>query len=808
MPSTYPKEAVSWQARWIWLPDAPTQAQTTMQFRKVFDWQPAGPARLLIAASHIYRVYLNGALVGRGPDRADPRWPYYDVYDIAALLRGGKNVLCGLAHHFQPQPGIRSWCLYAGAPGFLAQVESGGRVLAATDDHWRVRAAPGWRPCAISINRFRAGRHEFDCAGYQDLQAALAGDYDDSGWPAAAPAGPWPEPLPPEIPPLQPELHAPCNVGITQPHPDAIAGWRELRGRPEAVPMRVNPTPEGAWITLDYGRPMGGFPVLKLAAEGRGTLDLYCGEGDTWLLTDRLLLAPTGPVDYMPLDWRGGQRLGLHFRELTAPVSVQRAEFMEMVYPFETRGAFRCADDNLTKIWRVCRETAWAGIKDHPVDCLNREQALWLADITVHNRALAACFGDIRPTVKAMRQALRGMNEAGIVPVPGPSGLGYLLDGPTLNWSEMTLTLAITLADVCRFNPDRDLLAWAWPRLQKIMAHFQQYADARGLLDNQRPGLPELKCFGGWNPMLKSGVTCAFNGEYVIALRAAAELARAAGAADQALDWSAQAHRAVLAMRTAFWDNQRHLFSDGETAGQRLTQFSPTANAWAALAGALLPEQAGAWAEALRTAADLMPSQTPFDATLLLESYLRYDLDLHARKLLDDYWGAMVREGHATLPEFWHTGYRGGLQFRATSSSLCHPFGAGPAFLALEYILGLQPLAAGWRQARVRPHALGLTWAQGRMPTPLGEVEIAWEKSDARWEMEIRLPAGLTAEVVLPLLSWGRERLLVNRREVWRTDPRKEYQAQLERKFTAGGPREVRTSLDQPGRYLLVLESI
>ncbi len=806
-------DPVDWRAKWIWLPKAPEQAQTTLQFRREFEWHAdmGDAARLLISASHIYRVLLNGKFVGRGPDRADPRRPYYDVYDIAGLLQPGKNLLTGLAHHFRPQPGIRS-SLYDGAPGLLAQLEAGGRTVIATDATWRLRAAPGWRDCSQPINRFRACRHEFDFAGFAELQAADAAGYDDARWFNAAtfpfaPAGPLPRPVPREIPFLMPVLHEPAGVEITQAGLDIVNGFRELRGRPENTPMRVNPAPEGAWIFLDFGRVMGGFPVLELAAEGAGLLDIYCGEGDTWLFTDRLRLAPSGRVCYEPLDWRGGNGLGLHFHGLTAPVAVLSARFKEMVYPFETRGMFRCSDDTLTGTWQVSRETAWSGVKDHPVDCLNREQALWLADVIVHSRALAACFGDMRPAIKTVRQALSIMTDAGIVPVPGPAGLGYKLDGPALNWSEMTLSLFPIAAAIHRHAPDNDWLAWVLPRLAKILEHFRKYRNDAGLLDSRKPGLPEIKCFGGWNPMLKTGVTCAFNSEYAMSLRAGAQLARAANEPALAGEWEALADAAVMAIRETLWVESRGLFADGLKDGRLLEQFSPTANAWAALAGALLPGRAGSWAESVRSAPDLMPPQTPFDATLLLEAFLKFGLELHARDLLNRYWGAIIRAGHLTLPEFWHSGYRGGLQFRTTSSSLCHPFGAGPAYLLPEYILGVQPAAPGWRKAVIRPLAMGLHWALGRIPTPAGEIEIGWEKSDDRWELEALLPPGVSAELILPRLSWGRERLLINRREAWRAEARDEYRRQLDRNYVNTGPREVRASLDAPGRYAVVLES-
>lgn len=805
------QEKQIWSGNWIWLKNAPPQKQTTVQFRHVFDQTVSETTELLISARHIYRFYLNGALVGRGPDRADPRRPFYDTYDITKLLVPGKNVICGLVHHFAFKPGKRDWCLYDGLPGFLAQIERKGQVITKTDSYWRARLAPGWLDTEASATMFRPPRHEFDCAGAQDLNAPLDLDYDDWQWSLAEVFPVSAEltlPVPREIPRLTAVKQIPKQVRIAYGEADVIKAHRHLRGRPEqSAVTEINPAESGVLLTIDFDRPMGGFPTLEIEADGEGILDVYCGEGDTSFLTDRVHLAAGTAAAYQPLDWRGGQRLGLHWHGLTAPARLRNVCFEEMVYPFEKRGDFRCSEEELEKIWRVCRTTAWAGVKDHTVDCLNREQALWLADNIPHNRALLACFGDTRPIAKIVRQAFSNMSEDGVVPVPGPAGKSYLFDGPSLNWFEMTLSLPLILADLHLYDPDAKLLEWSLPRAAILLESFARYEDERGLLNTLKPGLQTIKCFGGWNPMLKEGVACALNSEYIMGLRAAVKLAEAAGDKSLAEKWGVRHARTLTAARKTFWNPDRQLFIDGEVDGKRLDQFSPTANAWAALAGLLQPGEAGAWAEALNTAQDIMPSVTPMDAGLLLEAYFAHGLDLYAKQLLNNYWGAIVRAGHPTLPEYWHTGYKGGLQFRALASSLCHPFGSVPAFLLHAYVIGARPLTSGWLKAAMHPRTLGLRWAAGRVPTPLGDLDVSWEKYDSRWELEVVLPGKMELEVVLPRLSWGAERLTVDGREVWRADGVEDYWRQMERRYE-GGVREVKAVLKGVGRYSLVLESV
>ncbi len=76
------------QAKWIWQADAGPVPQTFC-FRKTFflDRAPTG-ATLRITADNSYKLFINGSPVGEGND-----WRQMGTYDIAALLRPGRNVI-------------------------------------------------------------------------------------------------------------------------------------------------------------------------------------------------------------------------------------------------------------------------------------------------------------------------------------------------------------------------------------------------------------------------------------------------------------------------------------------------------------------------------------------------------------------------------------------------------------------------------------------------------------------------------------------------------------------------------------------
>lgn len=808
----------NWQAHWIWLKQAEKNPTTSLLARKEFtlDNLPAR-ASLAVSANHIYRLYLNGACIGRGPDRADPRFPYFDAYEVREHLRPGTNVILALTYHSLPEAyasnenlGTRAWCLYNGPGGFIAQLSLDERVIA-TDDTWRMLSTPGWEPSTRCSTIFRPPIPRIDLSFTRVVDAAARSGFDDSAWLKPTVVGPnegglLPVPIPREIPPLVGTVRHPVHSGAIQVQQGRIenADPRCATRFYEPHPPIVKPSADGSWLIYDFGRAMGGFPLLELECNG-GSVDLYCGDSLMWFQEEQLRLPSSGECRYESLDWRGCRYLALHFHDLKGPVTIKAVHFVEMVYPFEHRGDFRCSDPTLTRLWRICRDTVQIGTKDHPTDC-GREQALWISDLDVHLRSMIACFGDVQPMIKAVHQMLRVMHDDGVLPVPGPVGIGYGRTEQELPWSEQPLELALILRDIYWFNNDLALARLAMPKLERMYAHFARYEDPRGLLNPNAKGLPALVVFCGWSFMLKeNGIPAQFNFEYVLSLAAAAELARAIGRNDLADLWQAKSRKVLETLRRTFWDASRKMYVDGEKDGKLLKAFSTTVNAWAALAGGVDRADAGSWAEALRNDPAILQPICPYDATLLLDAFLTLGLDLHARELLDRYFGSIARNNEPTLPEMWSAGVSGMRYWHDTSR--CHPFGSGPAYLSQWHILGVKPLVPGWSRVRIEPRSLGLENARGRVPTPHGVIGIEWERDELSWRLDIELPAGIVAEISLPRIGWGNQRLVVDGQEVESVHGWPAYRAHAHRENVDGFPRTLRCVLENAGRHHLVTES-
>ena len=73
----------------------------------------------------------------------------------------------------------------------------------------------------------------------------------------------------------------------------------------------------------------------------------------------------------------------------------------------------------------------------------------------------------------------------------------------------------------------------------------------------------------------------------------------------------------------------------------------------------------------------------------------------------------------------------------------------GPAYFLPAYVLGVQPAAPGFTRVRIEPNLTDLDFAEGTIPTPLGEIALRWERLP-QLHGTLTLPPGMKGDVILP----------------------------------------------------------
>jgi len=227
-----------------------------------------------------------------------------------------------------------------------------------------------------------------------------------------------------------------------------------------------------------------------------------------------------------------------------------------------------------------------------------------------------------------------------------------------------------------------------------------------------------------------------------------AEAAEVLGHADTAR------HYADLAART------REAFArEYVTAGGRVLSDAPTAYAMA-LEWALLPdpeqrERAGRrLADLVRTSAFRI--STGFVGTPLIADALTAagEHEVAYRLLLQTgvpSWLYAVTMGATTVWERWDSLLPDGSINPGNMTSFNHYALGAVADWLHRRVAGLAPAAPGYREIEVRPMpGPGLYQASARHLTPYGPAEVAWERTNGRFRLSVRVPVGTTATVYPP----------------------------------------------------------
>jgi len=124
-------------------------------------------------------------------------------------------------------------------------------------------------------------------------------------------------------------------------------------------------------------------------------------------------------------------------------------------------------------------------------------------------------------------------------------------------------------------------------------------------------------------------------------------------------------------------------------------------------------------------------------------------------RLMEEY--RPMLEGGAT--SLWET--RAGSHDMDGCGSLCHAWSAIATAYCGRYLLGVRPLAPGFRKAAIKIYPGHLTHASGSVPTPHGFIDVRWNLVKGGLEVEFSAP--MECEVIVeqfeeyPIKQMGRK---------------------------------------------------
>ena len=493
-------------------------------------------------------------------------------------------------------------------------------------------------------------------------------------------------------------------------------------------PATTTQTPNG--LLLDFGRELNGR--LLLAAH---TQDLHAtiryGES-----MGELLHAPflgDLPLNVPPGHTARGPKTGFRYALVKNVSSDTTISAESIFYPAQAIGSFRSSDARLNRIWQTAVDTAHLSMQDSILDGIKRDRGRWIGDDEVIHRVVADVYGDSRLVRSGLEDAI------GPAPVNGPvNGL----PGYSAWW-------VISEFEYVQRWGDLDQLRSVQGRMLQLLALMERDLDARHIYAAKDGGKP----FVDWAPGLSGDspeARRAVHFEYLLAFRRAATLLRLTGDTASAAHYDALASEMTTAAQTSL----------AETPGGFGDRWQT--NAIAVLAGAVTSEaqRQAVWRVLARTVTTRKPSDiiTPYYGNYLLSAMAALGHRAEALAWMRFYWGGMLDAGATSFWEAWDPAWAGPdphARLQADDkvgyyASLAHGWSSGPAAWLIEQILGLTPLAPGDRLMQIRPDLAGLQWAQGDIATPQGAVRVEATPQ----HIAVKLPAGITAEILLPAGRW------------------------------------------------------
>jgi len=714
-------------------------------------------ARAHIAGLGYYELRLNGRKVG--DHVLDPAWTTYEkrvlyaTYDVTMALRDGANAVAVMLGEGWYKSRVLLFQLNV-------EMEDGSAANIASDASWKAADGPLFADSVYNGESYDARREtpDWDRPGF-----------DDKAWPAAE------------------TVKGPAGVLSAQLMP-------AIRVVDTIVPFRMTSPLPGVYV-FDMGQNFSGWARLRV--EGlRGTdVRLRFAEllYENGTLNQETLRSAQAEDHYILKG--GGEETweprftyhGFRYVEVTGfPGTPQLDSVRGRVVhtAVDPIGSFAASKDVLNGLQRIITWGQKTNLHSIPTDCSQRDERMgWMGDAqgtaeeAIMNFDMAAFYTNFMRDIRDVQDEKGRITDTvphiwGSRPADPAWGTAY----PLICWY------------MYQYYGDTRVLEEHYDGLKKYVEFLKSTAEN---------GVLKWSHYGDWVAIEKCPGAIVSSFYYYYDAKVLADAARVLGKSADAALYDKLAAEIRVAFNREFYDPKTGDYADGTQTANTLALFLdlPTEKHGGA-SGRLFDDIVYEHDSHLTTGI----IGTKYIMELLTRNGnadLAYDI---ACKTDFPSWGYMIANGATTLWELWNR--REG----PSMNSHNHPmFGSVGSWLykALAGI-NLAPGTSGFEKVLIAPQMVrDLTHASGSTVTVRGEVACAWARTERTVRVEVIVPMGSEAEIVIPKLGIRNITVTESGRTVWAGD-----------KFHAGidgivdgadkdGAIRVKTG---SGRYVFLLE--
>ena len=787
-------------AKWIWYPMQRCLPNTVILFRKeiTLTAKPKSAKGYVIGDSR-YSFFANGQRIQFGPAPADPRWAEADPIDLTNYLTAGPNVIGAQVLFYGHGEGTSP----IGKPGFIFRLDielpNGNTFQIISDGSWQTLVARSWRPGQYKRWYLRAFQEEFDARQYpqkwntleyvpfedwslaQEInnpanKPAINGNFNEYSMDVGGrvEASQLRER---SIPMLKETL-----ISVQRLAESMTVRWKHSPyeyfefGTPDSyevnrTPVVVSSTAEswtlnvdkvrGAILTFEFKEQSVGFPYFTISAPSGTVVELMVQEahliGGEPLLNTKFnswtrFICRTGTNSFETFDYESLRWLQLHIHGAEGQVTVSKVGMRRRQYPWPNPYQFQCNDAKIQKVLEACINTLHNSAQETIVDGMARERQQYSGDCGHQLHCLQNVFGDRMLHARFVNTYSQGLTLDGYFLDAWPAfdrlarimerqiGLtpwGPLLDhGVGFNFDCWYYYL---------YTGDKSALTEVMPRLVKFFNYLVKIKIVGGLVPVENLGVPVVWIDHDAYKKQRHKI-CAFN-LYIAAMmqKAFAPLCEAFGMTDMANKARVVGAEIQAVTVKTFWSPAKGMFVNNlpwvaEEKEERICDRS--------LATAILFDQCPQnitkfCAKALATVPATMGLSYPANANWRYWALAKAGT---VQPIIDDFrtrwYGIESVAENNTIAEWWHVRHDNGQQW-----SHC---AVAPLMVTYMNLAGIQPLVPGFKKAQIRPQLGDLEQLSLMNYTVQGPILFSATGKFGNRTVEITLPQGCEAELVVP----------------------------------------------------------
>lgn len=726
-------QASDWTAAWI-TDENGIEYDASPRFRKVFRTKSKiVSARCYISGLGYYQLYINGECLN--PHSLDPGFTdyskriLYNVYDITGKLKRGDNCIgiqLGNGWFNEQTPTVWNFdkAPWRKRPQAIGEVHivyaNGTKEIIKTGKDWQTATGP------LRFDNIHAGS-TYD-ATKEEAGWATAG-FNAQGWQQAV--------LTATTAPLM-EAQSMPSIGVSE----------VLRSKSV---KKINDT----CYVFDMGVNFAGVPRLHISGEKGTRINLRHAE-----MTDasgridqrniNMHLRPRNARDVIQLDiyylkGEGKETFvpdftyhGFRYIEMTSdkPIDIAKVnmEALRMHSKVDKAGSFKSSNPLLNNIFDICSNSYLSNLFGIPTDCPTREKNGWMADGFMVQEAGMLSYNSGSIYAKWVKDMTDAQSADGDVPGIVPTSWNW-----NSEWAGPVWDAAIFIVPslLYQYYGDVESIRNVYPTAQRYLKYLATIENDKGLL---KDGLGDWLYYKAITPN-DFMVSCYYYWDYVLMSRMAVLL----GKPEASKQYASKAEDLKARINQYYFDQQKLTYANQTQLSYALPLYMN-----------IVPdEHRETLAKKLNEtiASNNYSLDFGFIGSLIVPEVLsRFGYTETVYKMVTKEtlpsWGYWIKNYDATsLFETWDVGRNIG------DASRNHPSMGAIAAWMYKALAGIQmdESAPAFKKIIIQPAFVkDLQFAEGHHESVYGTIRSTWKRTGNKVQLDIVIPAGCTASVLLP----------------------------------------------------------